>query len=190
MHLPARISSKTSDAVQISNSKLPSTLHGARWYAIYTLANHEKRVADEIGARGIERYLPLYRSVRRWKDRRVELERPLFPGYVFAHLPLSDKLKVLQVPSVVRFVGFNGQPTALPDGEFEILRAGLAEHARVEPCPFLTVGRRVRIVAGPFAGLEGILQKRKNSMRVVVSLLLIQRSLRVDVDITHLGPAC
>jgi len=161
---------------------------GARWYAAYTCANHEKRVAAELGAREVEHFLPLYSSARRWKDRRVMLDLPLFPGYVFVRLALSERLRVVQIPSVVRMVGFGGLPTALPDTEMEILRSGLSQSLRAAPHPFLTVGRRVRITAGPFAGLEGILKKRKSSLRVVVSLELIQRSVAVDVDAADVRP--
>jgi transcription antitermination factor NusG len=158
------------------------------WYAAYTRANHEKRVAAEIAARGTEHFLPTYPSVRRWRDRCVTLGLPLFPGYVFVRLVLRDKLRVLQVPGVVRLVGFNGSLAALPDDEMEILRSGLCRSLRVEPHPFLTVGRRVRISNGPFAGLEGILKRKKSSLRVVVSLNLIQRSVAVDVDIADVAP--
>jgi len=159
-----------------------------RWYAAYTCANHEKCVAAELRARNVEHFLPLYTSVRRWKDRRVQLELPLFPGYVFARLALRNRLRVLQVPSVVRLVGFNGLPTALPEEEMEILRLGLAERLRAEPHPFLTVGRRVRITAGPFAGLQGVLKRKKSKLRVVVSLSLVQRSIAVDVDSSDVLP--
>jgi transcription antitermination factor NusG len=159
-----------------------------RWYAAYTCANHEKRVAAELGAREVEHFLALYSSMRRWKDRRVQLEFPLFPGYVFVRLPLSERLRVAQIPSVVRLVGFGGLPTALPDREMEILRTGLGQSLRAEPHPFLTVGRRVRITAGPFAGLEGALKRKKSSLRVVVTLELIQRSVAVDVDAGDVRP--
>jgi len=152
------------------------------WYAAYTCANHERRVVGELSVRAVEHFLPLYRSVRRWKDRRVLLDLPLFPGYVFVRLALRDRLRVLQIPSVVRLVGFNGLPAALPDGEMETMRTGFGEGARAEPHPFLTAGRRVRLTAGPFAGLEGILKRKKGNLRVVVSLELIQRSVVVDVD--------
>jgi transcription antitermination factor NusG len=158
------------------------------WYAAYTCANHEKRVATELEMREVEHFLPLYSSVRRWKDRRVRLEFPLFPGYVFVRLALRDRLRVVQIPSVVRLVGFNGLPTALPDSEMEIMRSGLSQSLRAEPHPFLTVGRRVRITGGPFAGLEGILQRKKGNLRVVVSLELIQRSVVVDVDVADVLP--
>jgi transcription antitermination factor NusG len=154
----------------------------AHWYAAYTCAKHEKRVAAELGTRRIEHFLPLYSSTRRWKDRHVQLDLPLFPGYIFVRLPLSERLRVVQIPSVVRLVGFGGLPTALPDTEMEILRSGLGRSLRAEPHPFLTVGRRVRITGGPFAGLEGLLRQKKNNLRVIVSLELIQRSVAVDVD--------
>jgi len=161
----------------------------ARWYAAYTCANHEKRVAAELGARDVEHFLPLYSSMRRWKDRRVQLDLPLFPGYVFVRLALCDRLRVVQIPSIVRLVGFGGFPTALPDTEMEILRSGLSQVLRAEPHPFLSVGRRVCITGGAFAGLEGILKRRKSNLRVVVSLELIQRSVAVDVDAADVRPA-
>lgn len=152
------------------------------WYAAYTCAQHEKRVAEQLAERKVEHFLPLYASVRRWKDRRVQLDLPLFPGYVFVRLALLDRLRVLQIPSVVRLVGFGGLPTALPDEQVELLRAGLDGQLRAEPHPFLTVGRRVRIVHGPFGGLEGVLKRKKSDLRVIVSLSLIQRSIAVEVE--------
>ncbi|SRR5882724_12065403 len=167
---------------------LPVSFLEPHWYAAYTRAQHEKRVASELGTREVEHFLPLYSSVRRWKDRRMQLELPLFPGYVFVRLALRDRLRVLQIPSVVRLVAFNGQATALPDAEMEIMRSGLAQSLHAEPHPFLTVGRRVRITGGPFAGLEGVLRRKKSGMRVIVSLGLIQRSVAVDVDIADVRP--
>ena len=168
---------------------LPASSLEPHWYAAYTCANHEKRVAIELGAREVEHFLPLYSSIRRWKDRRVSLELPLFPGYVFVRLALRDRLRVLQIPSVVRLVGFNGLPAALPDEEMDILRTGLSQRLCAEPHPFLTVGRRVQITAGPFAGLEGVLKRKKSGLRVVVSLDLIQRSVAVDVEVADVAPA-
>jgi transcription termination/antitermination protein NusG len=152
-----------------------------RWYAVYTRANHERHVADRLEGRSIDYFLPLYESVHKWKDRRVRLARPLFPGYVFVHLALRDRLSVLQIAGVVRFVGFNS-PVALTDEELRTLRAGLSQNSAAMPHPFLTVGQRVRIQSGPFAGLVGILRRKKSKFRIVVSLELIQRSIAVEVD--------
>jgi transcription termination/antitermination protein NusG len=180
---PGTVQGSSFDAVTLADS-----FAEPHWYAAYTRAQHEKSVAAELGMREVEHFLPLYSCVRRWKDRRVTLESPLFPGYVFVRLALRERLRVLQVPSVVRLVGFSGQPAALPDSEMEIMRSGLSQGSRAEPHPFLTVGRQVRIVGGPFAGLEGVLRRKKSGTRVIVSLGLIQRSVAVDVDITDVRP--
>jgi transcription termination/antitermination protein NusG len=158
----------------------------AKWYVAYTSANHEKRVAEQLGARAIEHFLPSYASVRRWKDRRVTLQLPLFPGYVFVRMELRNRLQILQIPSVARLVGFGGVPTPLPADEIDLLRAGLDCGVRAEPHPYLNVGRRARIQHGPLAGLEGILMRWKGSWRVVLSLELIQRSVAVEVDASNL----
>jgi len=159
------------------------------WFAAYTSAHHEKRVAAELDARSVEHFLPLYSSLRRWRDRRVQLYLPLFPGYVFVRLPFSERLRALQIPGVVRLVGFGGLPVPLPDDEIELMRLGLSQGGGAEPYPFLAVGRRVRITVGPFAGLEGVLKRKKSSLRVVISLELIQRSIMVDVDASDVQAA-
>ncbi len=178
----------SADLIAVREPELPAAYVEPRWYAAYTCANHEKRVAEQLEGRTVEYFLPLYKSVRRWKDRRVELQLPLFPGYVFVRLPLRDRLRVLEVPSVARLVGFNGTPTALDDEEVERLRRALAHGVRAEPHPFLKVGRRVRITAGPLAGREGILVRRKGNLRVVLSVDLIQRSILVQIDSASLEP--
>jgi transcription antitermination factor NusG len=166
-----------------------ATAAQVRWYAVYTCANHEKRVADQFASRGVEHFLPQYETVRRWQDRKVRLELPLFPGYLFVHLAAQERLHVLQVPGVVRLVGFNGLAAPLPDAEIETLRSGLSARMRAEPHPFLTVGRRVRITGGPFAGLEGVLTRKRSGLRVVVSLDLIQLSVAVEVEVVDVRPA-
>jgi transcription antitermination factor NusG len=158
------------------------------WYALYTCPRHEKRVAEQIQQRRISCFLPLYRSVRRWKDRRKELELALFPGYVFVRVALQDRLKVLQLPSVVRFVSFNGHPVPLPEAEIESLRRGLDGCVRMAPHPYLQVGRRVRVSNGPMAGLQGILHRRKEGLRLVVSIEMLMRAVAVEVDEADVEP--
>jgi transcription antitermination factor NusG len=158
------------------------------WYAAYTCSRHEKRVAEQLHERGIEHFLPLYRSVRRWKDRKKELELVLFPGYVFVRLDLVDRLRVLQLPGVVRFVSFNGQPAALPRDDIEGLRNGLSHNLVAEHHPFLKVGRRVRVISGPLSGAQGILIRRRNDSRLVISIEAIMRSVAVEIDATDVIP--
>ena len=161
---------------------LPAADAETAWYAAYTCANHERRVADQLAQRSMEHFLPTFESVRRWKDRRMRLELPLFPGYIFVRLSLRDRFRVLQIPSVVRFVGFGGGPTALSDQEIDILRASLLPALGASPHPYLKVGKKVRIVSGPLEGTEGILLRRKNGLRVVVAIDLIQRAAAIEVD--------
>jgi transcription termination/antitermination protein NusG len=186
---PTRTIAKSQPTSYVGIAAPPVSRAEPHWYAVHTCANHEKRVANQLVEREVEYFLPLYHSVRRWSDRRVELDLPLFPGYVFVRLELGARLRVLQIPSVVRLVGFGGLPVALPDTEMEIMRTGFSKSLRAEPHPFLTAGRRVRITGGAFAGLEGILKRKKGSLRAVVSLNLIQRSVAVDVDIADIRPA-
>jgi transcription antitermination factor NusG len=159
------------------------------WYALYTCPRHEKRVAEQIKRRSFSCFLPLYRSVRRWKDRRKELELALFPGYVFVHMVPESRLRVLQVPGVVRLVSFNGRPAALPEQEIEVLRSRLSSTARIEPHPYLRKGCRVHVRSGPMQGLQGIVVRRKDSCRVVFSIDLIMRSVAVEVDESDLEVA-
>ena len=162
----------------------------ALWYAAYTNANHEKRVTQQLEQRSIEHFLPLYESARRWKDRRVRLQMPLFPGYVFVKLALRDRLQLLQIPGVVQLVSFNGHPAPLPQEDIQAIRNCLDRGQQVEPHPYLTAGRRVRVMSGPLQGLEGIILRRKNKTRFVLSFELIMRSVAVEIDETELMPAC
>ena len=164
------------------SAPLNEAYYEQKWYAAYTSANHERSVASQLWVRGIEHFLPTYSSVRRWKDRRVTLRLPLFPGYVFVRMALRDRLPVVQVPGVARLVGFNGAPTPLPVEEIEGLKRGLASGMRAEPHPFLTAGRRVRVRSGPLVGTEGIVVRRKNFERFVISLEMIQRSVAVELN--------
>jgi len=157
-----------------------------RWYAAYTCANHEHRVADQLASRGVEHFLPQYESVRKWKDRKVRLQLPLFPGYVFVRLALRDRLQVLQVPAVARLVGFGTRPAPMPEDECMKIREFLNKGFRAEPHPYLRVGRRVHVKSGPLQGLEGIVVRRKANTRLVVSVDLLMRSIIVDVDIADL----
>jgi transcription antitermination factor NusG len=152
------------------------------WYVLYTCVHHEKKVAEQISRRNFSCFLPLYRSVRRWKDRQKQLEIALFPGYVFVHMSLQHKLKVLDLPGVVSFVSFNGKPAELPAHEIEALRDRLSKDLKVEPHPYLRTGRRVRVRSGAMEGLEGIVLRRKDRCRIVFSIDLIQRSLAAEVD--------
>jgi len=158
-----------------------------KWFAVYTSPRHEKSVSHYMGLRGIEHYLPLYKTQRKWKNGlNVTLDLPLFPGYIFVHIGQRERVRVLQVPGVLSIVGgTGGQPASLPEAEINALRSGLPLR-NAEPHALLTVGQRVRIRSGALAGMEGLMVRRKNSLRVVLTMELIQRSVAVEVDETEL----
>ena len=160
----------------------------AKWYAAYTWSHHEKSVARQLDERRIESFVPLYRSVRRWKDRRKELQLALFPSYVFVRIDMKQRVSVLQVPGVVSFVSFGGLPAPLPDCAMENLRNGLNQQACAQPHPYMAAGRRVQIVNGPFCGIEGILVRRKEKLRVILSIALIKRAVAIEVDESDIAP--
>jgi transcription antitermination factor NusG len=154
-----------------------------RWFAAYTCSRREKQVARELSRRAVEYFLPLYRATRRRNHASRAVDLALFPGYVFVHIALRDRLNVLQIPGVVRLVGFNGQPTPLDDNEMDAMRNALGNGLRAEPYPYLKTGRQVEILTGPLQGLRGRVMRKNNRFRVVLSVELLQRSVVVDVDV-------
>lgn len=163
-------------------------LTARHWYAVYTRPSHEAQVARHLAVRSVEAYLPQYQVVHRWKNRCTKtLNLPLFPSYVFAHVARSERVRVLEVPGVCFLVGTAGTPTPLPEADIEMLRAGL-QARKAQPHPYLKAGERVRIRRGAMAGMEGIVIRSKNSLRVVISLDLIQQSVAVEVDWHELEP--
>jgi transcription antitermination factor NusG len=162
--------------------ELPAEYREEKWYAAFTSSNHEKRVSEQLKARSVQHFLPLYSTVRRWKDRKVKLELPLFAGYVFVKMALRDRLRVQQIPGVANLVSFGGVPAALSAAEVDALRTSLSNGLRIEPHPYLVAGRKVRLRSGPLAGLAGTVVRRKAGARFVVSVDLIQRSLAVELD--------
>lgn len=152
----------------------------AHWYVAYVVARHEKVVAQELLHRSVESFLPLHRTVHYWKNRRATVELPLFPSYLFVRISSAQRLRVLEVPSVVHIVTFRGLPAAVPDDEIESLRMAL-ELRRAEPCPYLAAGKRIRIMTGPLQGLEGVVVRQNSETRIIVSIDFIQRSTSVKL---------
>jgi transcription antitermination factor NusG len=159
-----------------------------RWYAVSVRSRHEKLVTRHLEHQGLNYFLPLYRSVRRWKDRRKELDLALFPGYVFVNLDIRDRLGVLRAPGVVEFVTFQGQPAAVPDSEIRALESSLSAGLRPQPHPYLRQGKKVRVKNGPLANSEGIMIRRKEGFRLVLSINLLMRSVMLEVDEADVEP--
>jgi transcription antitermination factor NusG len=152
------------------------------WYAVYTRHQHEKTVAQILNNKGFETLLPLYSASRRWADRTKLLFLPLFPCYVFINASLERRLAIMMTPGVHALVSNAGQPAAIPPEEIDAVRRAVESGARVEPHPLLKCGDWVRVKGGLLAGIEGILVRKKNVYRLVVSVEMLGKAVAVEVD--------
>jgi transcription antitermination factor NusG len=152
------------------------------WYAIRTKSNREKIAALVLDSKGYAPYLPLYRSRRQWSDRIVEVEEPLFAGYVFCRFDPKQRLPIITTPAVVSVVSYGNEPAEILEAEIEAIRTVLRSGLPARPCPFLREGQGVEIKQGPLNGIEGILLKRKNESLLVISVTMLQRSVLVEID--------
>jgi transcription antitermination factor NusG len=174
-----------SDPICLAEKNVPTE---TLWYAGYTASRHEKRVAEHFAQRGVEHFLPLYETIHRWNNGRHRVQLPLFPGYIFVRIALRDRLRVIEVPGFVRLVGFNNLPYPLPEADINRMKDALSKGVLAEPYPYLTAGTRVEIRNGPLQGMTGILLRRQNRCRVVVSVDLIMRSMIVEVEAGDVVP--
>jgi transcription antitermination factor NusG len=154
------------------------------WWALYTRHQHEKVVAGLLMTKGFEVFLPLYESTRHWKDRNKVLSLPLFPGYVFVKGGLDRRLQVVTTPGVHMILYSGGSVANIPEAEIHAIRKTVEGRYHVEPHPFLKCGERVRVKRGTLEGVEGILVRKKNQYRLVLSVDMLGQSVGVEVDVS------
>lgn len=158
------------------------------WYAVRTIPRHEKRVYEHLRYREVQSLLPLYHRIHHWKNGcRARVDLPLFPGYLFVKIDNRNRFPTLGIPGILGFVGTTAGPAPLDDFEIETLRNGL-DSQEFEPHPRLLVGDRVRVIAGPLAGLTGIVVRNKDLAKVVITVELIQQSVAVKLTANDLEP--
>lgn len=162
--------------------------NAAHWYALRTRSRHEKRVQEQLSARGIEPFLPLVQRWRQWKDRRKLVAFPLFPGYCFARFPSSLRVTVLATDEVVQLLGNHEGPIPVPDSEIEGVRRLVESTLPYDPHPYLKEGMLVEVIRGPLAGLRGILLRKGARARLVIGVSLIQQGASVELDALDVSP--
>ncbi len=165
--------------------ELPVDIPKFPWYGIRTRSNQERNVAASFAGKGYECFLPVYRQRKRWSDRVVVAEVPLFPGYVFCRFDYWQRLPIMTTIGVVSIVGFGCDPAPIPDHEIQAIERVLKSGYTAEPHPFLRIGQRVSINHGALKGVEGVLLQKKSEWRLVVSVNMLQRSVSVEID-----PSC
>jgi transcription antitermination factor NusG len=161
---------------------------GSFWWAIYTRHQHEKSVFNGLLAKNFEVFLPMYESLRRWKDRNKLIAFPLFPCYVFVRGGLDRKLQVLTTPGVHKVLYRGEDIASIPDQEIESIRRSLDANCRIEPHPFLKRGDRVRVTRGTLEGVEGILVRKKGLCRLILSVDMLAQSVAVEIDTADVVP--
>ena len=152
------------------------------WYALYTRSRHEQLVKRQLDYKGISNFLPLYSRISQWRDRKKEIQLPLFPGYVFVRISVRERLEVLKSFGAVHIVGDGCAPLPIDEAQIENVKSFIERGIKCNPHPYLRVGNRVRIQEGPLSGFEGVLIRIKNQYRFVLSVDLIQRSVAVEID--------
>ncbi len=164
------------------------TAERAAWWALYTRHQHEKVVAEMLSAKGLEVFLPVYESRRRWKDRSKVISFPLFPCYVFVRGELHRRLEIVTTPGVHMILYHGDRAATIPEAEIEAIRRSIDGNLRVEPHPFLKCGERVRIKRGPLEGVEGVLVRKKSVCRLILSVDMLAQSVAVEVEAIDVEP--
>jgi transcription antitermination factor NusG len=166
----------------------PSSTAKLAWYALQVRSRKEGYVASQILGQGFECFLPTYKSIRQWSDRKKEIEQPLFPGYLFCRFDFQTRRPLITIPGVLQILGNGRVGIPVANEEIHALRLAVSSGMPKQPWPYLEVGQRVRVNYGTLAGLEGILVNVKGNHRVVLSVTLLQRSVAMEVDTEWLSP--
>lgn len=152
------------------------------WHALYTRHQHEKMAADLLVKKNFDVFLPLYETTHRWKDRLKKLSLPLFPSYVFVRGGLDRQLQMMTTPGVYSMLAFAGHAAEIPEEQIDAVKRLIEGPLMAEPHPFLNCGDRVRVTAGPLQGIEGMLVRKKNHTRLVLSIEMLMQSVAVEID--------
>ena len=160
-----------------------------RWYALRTKSRHEKLVRDRLDKQGIEPLLPTVKRLSQWKDRKKEVEVPLFSGYCFVRFSQQEKLPVQQVAGVVEIVGNGSRPEPIPEEEIDALRRLMTSVLPYDPHPYLHEGMKVEVVRGPLQGIHGILLRKEKRHRLIIGVHLIQQAAAVEIDVNDVTVA-
>lgn len=152
-----------------------------QWYALYLHSRCEKKVSFELVGKNVEAFLPLIEEVHKWRDRKKKVLEPLFRGYVFVKTDLRDNGKILATDGVVRFVGINHRPSAIPEAQIDWVRRIIGQPQDIRRERYVEVGNKVRVVAGPLLGVEGYVLRKQGVSRVVISIEAIAQSVSLQV---------
>jgi transcription termination/antitermination protein NusG len=152
------------------------------WYAVWTRSRHEQVVREQLEQKGLEAFLPTIKRWSRWKDRKKQVDWPLFPGYCFARFNGQERLPVLKCAGVVNIVSFDGDIAPIPEQEIESIRRPVESDLQFDPCPLIREGMMVEVTHGPLKGVFGRLIRKGTHARLILAVDLIGQAVSVEVD--------
>jgi transcriptional antiterminator RfaH len=158
------------------------------WVAVQVQSNMEKKVLVGLKARSYEPLLPTYKALRKWSHRTVEIDLPLFRGYVFCRWICDARQSIVRVPGVVRLVGFGGIPACIDEDEIQAVRRIVDSGVVSLPWNFLQPGDRVRLVSGALSGIEGIFVGFGSAHYVVVNVTMLGRAVAAKIHSSDIAP--
>ena len=161
--------------------------HEKYWYAVYVRSRHEKKVCHLFEEKGLESSLPLIKTTRQWSDRKKKVEVPLFRGYVFIRIDIrKDKFNILKTDGVVKFIGIGKNPSRIPDEQIHWMYMIVEKSDTVKNEKEIPVGQKVRVTAGPFKGVEGVVIRTGNQSRLVIVIESIMHAVSVEISPNYL----
>jgi transcriptional antiterminator NusG len=157
----------------------------SQWYAVYSRSRHEKQVDKMLQRQSLQTYLPLRRTWSRRRDRRVTVELPALPGYLFVRCAFYGEVRaqIKKTPGVIRVVETAGRPCIIPESQIESLRTVLERSFEVEAHPYFNIGDRVQVARGPFIGTEGYLIRiAPGRHKLVVAVEFVNQAVAIEID--------
>jgi transcription antitermination factor NusG len=153
-----------------------------KWYAVYTNPRAEKQVFGRLIELGIETFLPLHKTLRKWSDRKKLVERPLISSYIFVKVVNKDFPKVFKTHGVVKFITFEGKPASIPQKQIDNLRLIINSNAEIEvSSEKFETGDFVEVINGSLIGLTGELIKIGSKNRVIVRIEKLDQNIILKI---------
>jgi transcriptional antiterminator RfaH len=153
------------------------------WYAVYTKSRAEKKVLHRLTEEGLEAFLPLQKTIRKWSDRRKVVDIPIISSYVFVRIRRREFAKVIRCTGVVKFITFEGAPVKIPEEQITNLKILSNSDADIVVTRDVFIkGDMVEVLYGSLAGLRGELVRTGNKRKVVMRIIDSDLNLTVDIN--------
>jgi transcriptional antiterminator RfaH len=149
-----------------------------KWFVVYTRAQQELKVAEQLTALGITNYCPTITLVKQYSDRKKKVTKPLLTSYVMVELEEKERNKVFACNGIVRYLFFLGKPAVVPASDIILMQNHLNGVYNDSKVTTLSVGDSHTITEGPFSGVSGRVVETDNTK---VKLELASLGMRITL---------